>query len=300
MGFYKNTSTLTLSRIISLFTAFLISVISSRYLGAEGKGIFAIFSIGVFLFYQILSFSIPGSIIYLIQNGRFRIEDVIFTNFFLSVILPFLSIVIFYILKVLQFSNNTFDIIETYKYFWCINVFVFFSYYFHMSIYYVEKKYNYLLLLENIPGAALVLLSIIFGHLIGVDAKIFIMLNCFAFLPSLIHLFFHNVFFLKKKSNYKFSFRYIKELIRYGGKMTVGNILFFFILRLNFIDLLKYHSLTEVGFYSISFLAVAKVANLLQPLQIILFTETSGSLKKKICRLIQCGLFVYYCCFWFL
>lgn len=252
-SFSKNSLITFLSSLFVFFLGFFTLIIISRILGPEGKGMYSLILLVPGIIIAFGSFGIGAANGYFTGSRKYKVEDIIANSIFLSLLLGFLAILIFWFL----FQISPFQrFVESNKivpfYLWIIVFTIPFSFLiqFLNGVIGGKQKIGTYNIIRVIGGLLQLMGVVIFLLLLkrGLSGALF------AYIFSILGTALLSFFFVKKIA--AFSFKINKSLIKdsflYGGKIYLANALSFLNYRLDMFLIAIFLNPLAVGIYSIA------------------------------------------------
>lgn len=231
---------------------FISSIIITRLLGAEGRGVYTYFILLTTFFVPLLSIGYSGGVSYYIANRIFKIKDVFYTNVLISFLLGSIISLILYLSYLFGYLGKTAELIPKIL---MLGLFIVIP--ISACVLYTSKmlhsdnkfeKMNYLTIIRRILAPALI---IIFALFVFEDR---VLSACLGFILAIFYVAFDLFFYIQK--NYKPVFAIQKDFIRksfgYGIKGWLGDVAVTANVRVDQIILGMVASATSLGYYSIS------------------------------------------------
>lgn len=274
--YFKNIL-LTLNRIIiGTIIGLLISIIIARSLGPENQGIFSLILLLPTILVTFTNFGVGVSTVYLMQKSKYKLFDVIKTNYIISIFLSIFTIIIgftvIYLSDELFFSTVDLSLLLIAL----IAVPPLLNNQFIQTVFQgLEdfKTFNIVLVVgQSINLVIILLLSII--------NSLTILTSLIAYICSNIGITFILFYMIKKKLkfNYKegtFDKKYLQESIEYGVKSHLSNILAFLNYRVDMLIIAFLLNPIQVGYYTIAVNITERIWFLSQAVSTVLFPRIS-------------------------
>jgi len=264
------------SQIIVLVFSLITSIILARALGPQGKGVyFLVFMIATTSFNFVHS-SIPVAGVYHIGIKKYRLEDFVINFIFLAIFLGIIGIaLVFALFKLVSLfllkSVNPLYL-KVALFFIPLNLLTVFLSWIFLGLNDIPK-YNLINIIRVVSTTAFIAIVCLFWH----NILFFIVANLSAYVVASITALVLLSGYVKKGG--RFNFHLIKDVLIYGWKGHLGEILFNLINRLDSY-LVKFSlGATFLGFYSVSLIA-ENLWFIPMAIGMALFPEVSSSLLK--------------------
>lgn len=245
MNFARNVSWSLITKVAGIIIALASSVMTARYLGTEGRGMYAYFTLLLNTIIQFSNFGLPTAIVYTVSKNKNKINLVFWLIISFSMGL-FIFCTLVYLIGVpyinpeehLLFVLVAFNVPLQMMFLLLGNIFI------------AENRfpiYNNLMFCNNLLtfiGSVLVLVMLY-------DNKVEWLLVNIVIVGILVNLI--GVYAIKSSiSKPVFSLEQTKTLLRYGFVFYINTIFGFLIVRANIFFLSYYHGYEAVGIYSVS------------------------------------------------
>lgn len=266
MSIFRNVIGTFLANVTSIFLGFLISVITSRMLGIEGRGIFTVINTTIVLISTVCNFGINQSIAYYVSKDKnsklFYFSALMLQGLFSTVVVFIFLLLNDIFISVLKISKL--------DYFWmvlCIPLALMLPVirYFFVGINKINK-YNILNILEKILNILVICLIFVTNIDIGL-----------MFLIPLVITFVVGIFISKESLKISFNKNIIKNLFQYGIGNYIGLIANFLSYRIAIFIINFFLTIEQVGIYSISMVLAELFFIIPNTLNVVLFKKIAQS-----------------------
>ena len=246
----KDTLIYGFGKVAQKFIGFLLIPFYTRALSPEEYGVLDSIGTFVFLITTFLNMGLDSASSFYFFTGKSKEEkgQILFTTFVLRLITIIPSMILSFFSEII--SDKIFG---TKDYYWVVfiscmimpatvilsdqeNIYRFFR---------EPWKYNILTIIKTVSSALLGILFVVFLKY-GVNG-----VQLASFATYLIVIIYSYVFFTRKKYNFKFSFYWAKQMLKFGFPLVWAGIATWVYMSSNRFFLLKYKDLTEIGYYSI-------------------------------------------------
>lgn len=231
---------------------FISSVIITRLLGAEGRGVYTYFILLTTFFVPLLSVGYGGGVSYYIANRIFKIKDVFYANLLASFLVGGITASILYILYLFGGLGKTAEQIPKLL---MLSLFIVIP--MSTSVLYTSKmlhsdnefeKMNYLNIIRRIlaPVLIIILILLVFENRV--------LAACLGFILAMFYIAFDMFFYIKKKYQPSPGIKkeFIKNSFAYGIKGWLGDMAVTANVRVDQIILGMVANATSLGYYSVS------------------------------------------------
>ena len=271
---YKNIFYNLLTKFFLIFIKFAITIFTSRFLGAEGRGIFVLVNQIVGIANTFISISCGEGLIYYLNKSQNYKKKIFFITIFLILVFSLISSIILISLNIL-FPNEIIDI--KYKIIVLALVIPVMTEYFLYSVlkgFKLFSNYNKISILTRTILFLLICSSIL------VDGDV--TLNCLIFytIGYFLNLIIYFVYFFKitvKKLYYKSKDLY--RVIKYSSKIHLINFITELEYKIDNFIIVFFLDLKAVGIYSIAVTIVQLVFYVTNSINTIVFPYVSSNLK---------------------
>ena len=271
---YKNIFYNLLTKFFLIFIKFGITIFTSRFLGAEGRGIFVLVNQIVGIANTFISISCGEGLIYYLNKSQNYKKKIFFITIFLILVFSLISSIILISLNIL-FPNEIIDI--KYKIIVLALVIPVMTEYFLYSVlkgFKLFSNYNKISILTRTILFLLICSSIL------VDGDV--TLNCLIFytIGYFLNLIIYFVYFFKitvKKLFYKSKDLY--KVIKYSSKIHLINFITELEYKIDNFIIVFFLDLKAVGIYSIAVTIVQLVFYVTNSINTIVFPYVSSNLK---------------------
>ena len=271
---YKNIFYNLLTKFFLIFIKFAITIFTSRFLGAEGRGIFVLVNQIVGIANTFISISCGEGLIYYLNKSQNYKKKIFFITIFLILVFSLISSIILISLNIL-FPNEIIDI--KYKIIVLALVIPVMTEYFLYSVlkgFKLFSNYNKISILTRTILFLLICSSIL------VDGDV--TLNCLIFytIGYFLNLIIYFVYFFKitvKKLFYKSKDLY--KVIKYSSKIHLINFITELEYKIDNFIIVFFLDLKAVGIYSIAVTIVQLVFYVTNSINTIVFPYVSSNLK---------------------
>jgi len=278
--FAKDTTITFVTRILTLILGLVSSVIIARFLGPEGKGVYALAVLLPSLIVTFANLGIGQAAVYYIGRGKYPPKEIFGNNIILSLVLGTFSVIIG-LLIVFFFQNLVFPgIARCYLLLMLVLIplDLFFSYV-NMMLLGLQriKEYNAISIGKTITFLGLIAIAL-WGLKIDIIGAI--LANIMATLLADVLL----LFKAKRVANgisFQLNKAYIKESFLYGIKAQLSNILSFLYLRLDIFLIGALMSPLAVGYYSVAVGIAEKLWLIPQSASTVLFPKVASEKDEK-------------------
>lgn len=270
------------SRILIRLLGIIPGIIIARALGPEGKGEYALLLLVVYLCYAFFKGGVEDANVYYIANKRYSTEEIVSNSIPIALLLGLSSVGIFSLLfpyiqqLFLQGVNSLFIFIII----WEVPVLVVTRYLQNILLGLGRiVKYN---LIEIFSTAVIIIMVpvLILVFKLGVMGAVISSL-CSVLLAGVVAMTFVGKYC---KMEFKFNPKIIKDLLIYGIKGHLGEIIYVFYTHLDIIMVSYFLGIKFVGFYSIA-LNVQMIWYIPFAIGIVLFQKVSSSSLEEANRL---------------
>lgn len=274
----KNSAITFLSK-ITIFVFELISIIIlARILGPKGKGIYALIILISDVMLRIGSLGLEIANIYFIGKKVYKINDIVSISFFSAIFLGFMTFIFFG-------GVYNFDFFKNFLYSNHINPF-----YLWLVVFTIPLSLLFKFLINIVLGKE----DIVNYNIICIINKLFYLITIIIFLlilklgifgavlsyvSTIVLTAFFIIFSIKKIAPIFISFnkKIFKELLKYGLKAYVGNMVQFLNYRLDMLLVAIFLTPSEVGFYSIAVGIAERFWLIPESIATVLFPRISSS-----------------------
>ena len=271
---YKNIFYNLLTKFFLIFIKFAITIFTSRFLGAEGRGIFVLVNQIVGIANTFISISCGEGLIYYLNKSQNYKKKIFFITIFLILVFSLISSIILISLNIL-FPNEIIDI--KYKIIVLALVIPVMTEYFLYSVlkgFKLFSNYNKISILTRTILFLLICSSIL------VDGDV--TLNCLIFytIGYFLNLIIYFVYFFKitvKKLYYKSKDLY--KVIKYSSKIHLINFITELEYKIDNFIIVFFLDLKAVGIYSIAVTITQLVFYVTNSINTIVFPYVSSNLK---------------------
>ncbi len=247
----------------TIFTKFIliglklgVSVITARFLGPQGKGIFYSSTLVTGTANMIGNLSLGESLIYMISRRKIPVRKIFGTVVFLTLLLTGIICCCLYLLLPLLKRTFLKDIPESYFLFIFLLVPLFTATYLVPSSLRALKRFGTANLLTIVTRG--IILVVIVSALSIYNATAKTALVAFSLATAINFCLYFYFLYIHSEKNISISWTSIVPTIKYGGAMHLGIILNEMEYRIDIFLLLLFLSPTEVGIYSVS-VAMAQI-----------------------------------------
>lgn len=246
MKFFKSTITSFLSNMFGVFMSFLTIIVTARVLGTGGNGVFSLATVVIGTAGIIFGFGIQASNVYLIGKDRKNINPVIGINF-IVMLLAFLGMLGVYFLN-LKFHFAFFKILNGWVLMLVMITVPFYT--LKTSLCFIllgiEEviEYNKITMLDRT-----ITFTLLFTFLLVYRSPELIIVSNFIAVCIMV-LWISYILFVKKRFGIAFDKVVFKEMMSYGMKYQMGNLLQNINYRLDVFVTAAYLNSTAVGLYS--------------------------------------------------
>jgi len=289
------------SQIIVLVFSLITSIILARTLGPQGKGVYFLVFMITTTSFNLVHSSIPVAGVYYIGIKKYRLEDLIINFIFLAIFLGIIGIaLVFALFKFISlFLLKSVDplYLKVALFFIPLNLLTVFLSWIFLGLNDIPK-YNLINIIRVVSTTALMAVVCLFWR----NILFFIIANLSAYVVASITALVLLSGYLKKGG--RFNFPLIKDVLIYGWKGHLGEILFNLINRLDSYLVKFFLGATFLGFYSVALIAES-LWFIPMAIGMALFPEVSSSLLRDkdkdtaaVCRhsvfLTFLGAFVFF------
>ena len=271
---YKNIFYNLLTKFFLIFIKFGITIFTSRFLGAEGRGIFVLVNQIVGIANTFISISCGEGLIYYLNKSQNYKKKIFFITIFLILVFSLISSIILISLNIL-FPNEIIDI--KYKIIVLALVIPVMTEYFLYSVlkgFKLFSNYNKISILTRTILFLLICSSILFEGDVTLNCLIFYTIGYF------LNLIIYFVYFFKitvKKLFYKSKDLY--KVIKYSSKIHLINFITELEYKIDNFIIVFFLDLKAVGIYSIAVTIVQLVFYVTNSINTIVFPYVSSNLK---------------------
>ena len=271
---YKNIFYNLLTKFFLIFIKFGITIFTSRFLGAEGRGIFVLVNQIVGIANTFISISCGEGLIYYLNKSQNYKKKIFFITIFLILVFSLISSIILISLNIL-FPNEIIDI--KYKIIVLALVIPVMTEYFLYSVlkgFKLFSNYNKISILTRTILFLLICSSILFEGDVTLNCLIFYTIGYF------LNLIIYFVYFFKitvKKLYYKSKDLY--RVIKYSSKIHLINFITELEYKIDNFIIVFFLDLKAVGIYSIAVTITQLVFYVTNSINTIVFPYVSSNLK---------------------
>ena len=271
---YKNIFYNLLTKFFLIFIKFGITIFTSRFLGAEGRGIFVLVNQIVGIANTFISISCGEGLIYYLNKSQNYRKKIFFITIFLILVFSLISSIILISLNIL-FPNEIIDI--KYKIIVLALVIPVMTEYFLYSVlkgFKLFSNYNKISILTRTILFLLICSSILFEGDVTLNCLIFYTIGYF------LNLIIYFVYFFKitvKKLYYKSKDLY--RVIKYSSKIHLINFITELEYKIDNFIIVFFLDLKAVGIYSIAVTITQLVFYVTNSINTIVFPYVSSNLK---------------------
>ena len=271
---YKNIFYNLLTKFFLIFIKFGITIFTSRFLGAEGRGIFVLVNQIVGIANTFISISCGEGLIYYLNKSQNYRKKIFFITIFLILVFSLISSIILISLNIL-FPNEIIDI--KYKIIVLALVIPVMTEYFLYSVlkgFKLFSNYNKISILTRTILFLLICSSILFEGDVTLNCLIFYTIGYF------LNLIIYFVYFFKitvKKLFYKSKDLY--KVIKYSSKIHLINFITELEYKIDNFIIVFFLDLKAVGIYSIAVTIAQLVFYVTNSINTIVFPYVSSNLK---------------------
>lgn len=280
-SFLKNTYILIIKKIIDTVLFFLNSLLIARCLGVEGKGQYTIFLLVSSMVYTFSNIGIVPATVFFINKEKKYQQEIVIDNLLISILIIIVGLILG-TLMIIFGSNQLFGGMS--KNYLFIALLAFPGYFLNINFLGIIeafrefKMYSYFSLLQKIFNIFLLLIAFIFfkynsiiALIIYIFTQYLVALLMFIYLKQKKYL---SLIFKRKKS-------YRKEIITYGFKSYLSNIIAYFNYRADLIIIAYYLNNYFVGLYSVVVTLAEQIWTFSASISTVLFPQLSGLENNK-------------------
>jgi len=276
MGKYSVDTTITFTtRVLQLFIGIGTSIIIARVLGPQGKGIYSLAILLPMLIINFGNLGIGQASIFFIGKKKYPLQDILSNNILFSIYFGVaggvLGLVISYFLGSKLFPGVSI------RYLLIVSImipFIFFINFINSILLGTQKikEYNFINILQSALALILLLFFLLILNLMVIGAIVATILSYLFALIVLFHIMKKIVGIHIKKKNTA----YLKDTLRYGSKVYIGNIIQFLHYKIDIFLINLFLNPISVGYYSISVSLAEKIWLISQSAGTVLFPKVSS------------------------